>query len=153
VEVFDATIVEADRGGAYVRVPPDVVAALGGKGRIPVRATFDGVAYRGSVVSMGGEKILGVLKDIRARLSKQPGDLVTVTLEVDESERTVPLPDDLIAALEGSGLLAEFTALSYSHQREYASWINEAKKPDTRRRRISQTIDRLRDEFPTAGES
>lgn len=118
-----------------------------------MRATFDGVAYRGSVVSMGGEKILGVLKDIRAQLSKQAGDVVTVTLEVDESERTVPLPDDLIAALEGSGLSATFTALSYSHQREYSSWINEAKKADTRRRRISQTIDRLRDEFPTAGES
>jgi hypothetical protein len=144
VEVFDATIVEADRGGAYVRVPPDVVTALGGKGRTPVRGTFDGVAYRGSVVSMGGEKILGVLKDIRAQLSKHPGDLVTVTLEVDDGERTAPLPDDLLATLEGSGLSARFTALSYSHQQEYASWINEAKKPDTRHRRINQTIDRLR---------
>jgi Domain of unknown function (DUF1905) len=62
MEVFDATITEADRGGAYVRVPPAVVAALGGKGRIPVRATFDGVAYRGSVVSVGGERSSGCSK-------------------------------------------------------------------------------------------
>jgi Domain of unknown function (DUF1905) len=65
VETFDAVIVEADRGGAYLAVPPEVVVALGGKGRIPVQATFDGIAYRGSVVSMGGEKVIGLLKAIR----------------------------------------------------------------------------------------
>ena len=52
VETFDAEIVEGDGGGAYVRVPPDVVAALGGKGRISVQASFDGIAYRGSANSL-----------------------------------------------------------------------------------------------------
>jgi hypothetical protein len=143
VETFEAAIVEADRGGAYIRVPPEVVAALGGKGRIPVRATFDGIAYRGSVVSMGGEKVIGLLKAIRTELDKQPGDRVTVTLEADQAERTVDVPDDLRSALDGAGLLDSFRALSYSHQREYVSWIADAKKAETRARRIGQTIDRI----------
>jgi hypothetical protein len=68
MERFEATIVEADRGGALVEVPAAVVEALGGRGRIPVRATFDGIAYQGSVVSMGGRRVLGILKSIRAEL-------------------------------------------------------------------------------------
>jgi hypothetical protein len=144
VQSFEAEIVEADGGGAFVRVPDDVVAALGGKGRIPVDATFDGVAYRGSVVSMGGGKVLGVLKGIRAELGKQPGDTVTVTLAADTAPRTVEVADDLRAALDEAGLTATFDALSYSHQREYVTWIDEAKKPATRARRIAGTVDRLR---------
>lgn len=144
METFEAPIVEADRGGAYVRVPPEVASALGGKGRIPVQATFDGIAYRGSVVSMGGEKVIGLLKAIRAELGKQPGDRVTVTLELDQAERSIQVPDDLQAALERAGLREAFGSLSYSHQREYVSWIDEAKKADTRSRRIDQTVDRVR---------
>jgi uncharacterized protein YdeI (YjbR/CyaY-like superfamily) len=67
-----------------------------------------------------------------------------VTLEPDQAERSVQVPDDLGTALEHAGLRESFAALSYSHQREYVQWIDEAKKPETRARRISQTIDRLR---------
>ncbi|HYZ98029.1 MAG TPA: YdeI/OmpD-associated family protein [Acidimicrobiales bacterium] len=144
METFDGPIVEADRGGAYVRVPPEVVEALGSKGRIPVQATFDGIAYRGSVVSMGGQKVLGLLKAIRAELGKRPGDIVTVTVELDRAERSIPVPDDLRVSLDRAGLGATFDGLSYSHRREYVSWIDEAKKADTRSRRISQTVDRIR---------
>jgi hypothetical protein len=144
METFDATVMAADRGGAYVQVPPDVVASLGGKGRIPVRASFDGIHYRGSVVSMGGEKVLGLLKSVRTELGKGPGDVVTVTLELDEGERSVTVPDDLRAALDGAGLLKRFDGLSYSHQREYVLWIDSAKRPETRAHRIDQTIERLR---------
>lgn len=143
MERFEATILEADRGGAFVPVPAEVVNALGGQGRIPVRATFDGIAYQGSVVSMGGQKVIGLLKAIRTELGKGPGDVVTVTLEVDRAERSVTVPDDLRTALEQAGLTARFDALSFSHRREYVTWISEAKKPDTRARRISQTIERL----------
>jgi hypothetical protein len=144
VETLDAVIMEADRGGGYVRVPPDVVAALGGMRRIPVQATFDHIAYRGSVVSMGGEKVIGVSKGIRSELGKRPGDVVTVTLEPDRAERSVEVPEDLRAALDDAGLLGTFRALSYSHQREYVSWIGDAKKADTRARRITQTLSRIR---------
>jgi hypothetical protein len=140
---FVAVIKEAPNGGAYVEVPEDVVAALGGKGRIPVDATFDGVAYRGSIVSMGGEKILGVLKSVRSTLGKSAGDEVTVAIHLDDAERSVTLPDDLAVVLASEGLGETFMALSYSHQREYVTWICEAKQSATRAKRVRQTIERL----------
>ena len=144
MERFEATIQEADRGGAFVAVPVNVVEALGGKGRIPVRATFDGIAYQGSVVSMGGQMVIGLLKAIRTELGKEPGDVITVTLDVDREERTVTVPDDLRAALDKAGLWDRFDAMSFSHRRETVASITEAKKPETRARRITQTLDRLR---------
>jgi hypothetical protein len=144
MERFEATILEAERGGAFVAVPPEVVEALGGAGRIPVQATFDGVPYQGSAVSMGGQKVLGVQKAIRSQLGKGPGDIVTVTLELDRGERTVRTPDDLAAALEQAGLAERFAGLSFTHRREYVTWVDEAKKPETRARRIDQAVERLR---------
>jgi hypothetical protein len=140
---FEATIAEADRGGAYVRVPPDVVAALGGRRRTPVVATFDGVEYRGSVVAMGRGMVIGVLKQIRTRLGKEPGDTLTVTLMVDDKLRRVDVPADLRAALAEARLQSRFDALSYSHRREYVQWIEEAKRPATRQRRVEQTVARV----------
>jgi hypothetical protein len=145
---FEATIVAADRGGAYVAVPSAVVDALGGRGRTPVLATFDGVEYRGSVVAMGSGMVIGVLKQIRARLGKEPGDTIAVTLVVDDAPRRVDVPDDLRAALAEANLQSRFDALSYSHRREYVQWIEEAKRPATRQRRIEQTVERV---GPTGG--
>jgi hypothetical protein len=144
VEAFEAAILPAPRGGAYVEVPAGVVAALGGKGRVAVCATFDGIAYRGSIVSMGGSKVLGVLKEIRSTLGKAPGDRVSVTVEADLGERALTLPDDVRLALSDAGLLERFAALSFSHQREYVTWIEEAKQAATRARRVRQTIERVR---------
>ena len=143
MERFEATIVGARGGGAYVEVPPDVLAALGGKGRIPVRATFDGIDYRGSVVTMGGVRCIGVLKSIRAAIGKGAGDTVVVTLAPDTDERAVEIAADLRSALESAGANGAFAALSYSHQREYVEWIEDAKRPATRERRIGETIVRL----------
>ena len=142
-QTFGATVVAADRGGAFVPVPEEVVEALGGKGRIPVRATFDGIAYRGSIVSMGGQQVLGVLKAIRTELGKGPGDGVRVTVELDDQARTVDVPDDLREALATAALSDRFGSLSYSHQREYVTWIAEAKRPATRARRIAETVQRV----------
>jgi hypothetical protein len=144
VDAFVAAIEEAPRGGAYVEVPADVVDALGGGGRIPVRATFDGVAYRGSIVTMGGAKVIGILKSIRTELGKSSGDRIEVTVELDAAERTVDVPADLDAALGEAGLRDVFAELSYSHRREYVRWIDEARKPETRARRVDQTIERIR---------
>ena len=143
MERFEAELVAADRGGAYVEVPREVVAALGGGGRIPVRATFDGIDYRGSIVSMGGGRIIGVLKAIRQQLGKEPGDRLAVTVERDDAERTVAVPADLTTALDAAGVKTAFDALSFSHQREHVTWIEEAKRPATRARRVAATVERL----------
>jgi len=140
---FHAALQAADRGGAYVTVPAEVVTALGGGGRIPVQATFDGVRYRGSVVSMGGGRVIGVLKSIRSQLGKEIGDTVEVTLARDEVPREVTLAADVDAAFRAAGVFARFRALSFTHQREHIEWIESAKRADTRTRRIAATVDRL----------
>jgi uncharacterized protein YdeI (YjbR/CyaY-like superfamily) len=85
-----------------------------------------------------------VLKAIRAELGKGPDDVVRVTVELDEAERTVEIPADLRSALDGAGMLGVFTALSFTHQREHVGWIEEAKRPETSARRISWTMERVR---------
>lgn len=81
IYTFDTVIQKVpDIDGAYVEIPFDVKATFG-KGRVPVHATFDGVPYDGSLVRMGPPgHIIGIRKDIRAQINKQPGDIVTVTL-------------------------------------------------------------------------
>jgi len=84
---FEAEIKKVpDQDGAYVAVPFDIKAKFG-KGRLPVHATFDGEPYTGSIVNMGVKNpdsticyILGIRKDIRAKIKKQPGDIVKVTI-------------------------------------------------------------------------
>jgi hypothetical protein len=86
---YDAVISPADigKGGAYVPFPYEIRAEFC-KGRVKVHATFDGEPYDGSVVNMGVKNadgsvcyIIGVLKDIRAKIGKQPGDTVRVTIQ------------------------------------------------------------------------
>jgi len=144
VSRFSATIEEAPRGGAYVRIPPYVIEAIGGGGRIPVQASFDGIQYRGSVVRMGGDSVLGVLKEIREKLGKTHGDGVEVTIERDEVEREVVIPVELASLLEANpAARAAFEALSYSHRREHALHVAEGKKPETRARRAIQAVEDL----------
>jgi len=75
------------KGGAYVPFPYDVRTEFG-KGRVKVNATFDGEPYEGSIVNMGVKNadgsvcyIIGILKDIRTKICKQPGDTVKVTIQ------------------------------------------------------------------------
>jgi hypothetical protein len=140
VPSFDGVLTAARQGGAYVEVPDDVITALGGAKRIPVRATFDGVPYQGSVVSMGGCMVLGVLKAIRQQLGKQPGDVVAVTVERDDAPRHVAVPDDLAAALDAAGARAAFDALSPTHRREHVRAIEDAKRPETRAKRVAAAV-------------
>ena len=79
-----------ESGGAYVVFPYDIRKEFG-RGRVKVHATFDGEAYDGSIVNMGVKNeggsvcyIIGVLKSIRARIGKQPGDRVRVTVRERE---------------------------------------------------------------------
>ncbi|NMC56736.1 MAG: DUF1905 domain-containing protein [Eubacteriaceae bacterium] len=79
---FEAVIKKVDGiDGAYIEIPFDVKEEFK-KGRVPVCATFDGEAYEGSIVKMGTPcHILGIRKDIRAKINKQPGDSVMVTIK------------------------------------------------------------------------
>lgn len=89
VYAFDGVIQKIpDNNAAYVEIPFDVKATFG-KARVPVVATFDGVVYEGQLVKMGTPRhSIGLRQDIRAKIGKQFGDVVHVTLQ----ERTIPAP-------------------------------------------------------------
>ena len=124
-------------------LPFDPKAELG-KVRAPVRVTINGFEFRTTVVSMSGRVLIGLNKDVQRGTGVTPGDLVAVDLVLDEEPRTVEVPADLVEALdEGS---REFLAgLSYTHRKEYARWIEEAKWPETRRARIEKAAAMLRE--------
>ena len=141
---FHAEIEDAGDGGAFVYVPFDVETTFGKK-RLKVKATIDGVPYRGTLVRMGGPKhILLVLKQIRVKIGKGYGDEVAVVFEEDLDPREVDLPPDLQKALVADPPAHEnFKRLSYTHQKEYVRWVTEAKHDQTRQRRIQKTIEML----------
>ena len=143
-KTFTAIIQQSDTGGAYIELPFDVEAVLGSK-RPKVLATFDGEPYRGSAARYGTEAhIVIITKAIREKIGKQPGDKVKVSIEPDTAPRTVTAPKDFTAAMKTQPDAAAFwKGLSYSHQREYVAWIEEAKKAETRERRIAKAVGML----------
>ncbi len=143
-QTFRAEIVDPGGGGAFVRVPFDVEDVYGKK-RVKIKATIDGEPYRGTLVRMGEPcHILIVIKAIREKIGKTFGDEVEVILEEDLEPRLVTVPDDLMEKLADNPLAKDFyEKLSYTHQREYVNWINDAKREETRLRRIAKMIEML----------
>ncbi|MBC7959123.1 MAG: DUF1905 domain-containing protein [Vallitaleaceae bacterium] len=137
IQEFKAIIKQHEKlNAAYIEPPFDVVEVFGSK-RVKVKATFDGVLYRGSVVNMGGCYMLGLTQEIRSKIGKGFGDEIFVTLEKDLVERTVEIPEDFAASMNSDErVVATFKALSYTAQKEYVTWITSAKRPETRTDRI-----------------
>ena len=144
-QTFTATIRNAGGGGAFVEVPFDVEAAFGSK-RPKVKATFEGVPYRGILTRMGTEHhLLIILKEIREKIGKTFGDEVKITVELDEEPRVIEIPAELKKLFKSEReAKAFFDKLSYTHQREYVTWINEAKREETRQNRIVKAIGMLK---------
>jgi hypothetical protein len=144
---FKANIQNAGGGGAFVEVPFDVEEAFGSK-RPKIKATIDGVPYRGTLVRMGSEShLLLILKEIREKIGKTFGDQVKVAVELDIEPRVVAIPKDLAGALKkDKEAKKHFGELSYSHQKEYVAWIEEAKKDETRQRRIVKALEMLKED-------
>ncbi len=146
MQAFNAKIVEAaSKGGAYIEVPFNVEEVYGFK-RVKVKATFDGIEYRGSLVRMGTDcHILGVTKAIRKQLGKSIGDTVLVTLKEDTDPRFVQVPLEFKERIEQNPDLLEFwNTLSYSAQKKYGDWMLSAKKEETRVKRIELSIEKLK---------
>ena len=127
---------------AYVEFPFDAEQEFGSRGQIKVRSTFDGAEYRGSLAKMGHHcHCLGITKEIRKKIGKSEGDMVHVVLRLDTDPRVVEPPEDLLAVMtEFPCALERFHKMSYTLQKECVAFINQAKKQDTRDRRIHKVI-------------
>ncbi len=127
-----------------VFIPYDVKEAFGTKGQVRINATFDGVLYRGLLSNMGFGHIVIVRKDIKAKIGKNHGEMVRVTIQKDTAERIVEVPKELQGALKRNTEASKFyNSLSYSNRKEYAKWIASAKKQETKNNRLNKTIEML----------
>ena len=142
---FEGVLETARSGGAVVYLPPEVIAELGGM-RVRVAGTLNGVEFESNTMPAGhGEACLGVHKATREAAGVEFGDVVRIELERDDRPRQVELPPELAEALAGEPeLKAEFDKLAFTHRREYAQWIGEAKRPETRQKRVGEALQRLR---------
>jgi hypothetical protein len=134
-----------DSGGAGFDVPLAVAAALSDAKRPPVTVTVNGHEFRTRLAVYGGQPMVGVSKANRAEAGIDIGDSFEVLIEVDTAPREIAVPPDLAEALAGEpAAAATFDRLSFSHRREYVQWITEAKRPETRARRVADALERLR---------
>jgi hypothetical protein len=132
-------------GGTLVPVPKEVAARLGLKGMPKIQAVIAGQPYRGSLMPMGdGTYCLGVLKSIQAAAGVGVGDTITIELGLDTAPRTVEPPPDLARVLaRDKKAAAAWEALSFTNKKEIARSLEEAKKPETRERRLSAALKSL----------
>ena len=138
---FRTTIEAAGGQNTGILVPDDVVAELAGGGRPKVVVTVGGHTYRSSIARMGGRYLIALAAAHREKAGVAGGDRVRVTLELDTADRTVEVPKDFAAAMrKAPGTRAAFDALSYTHRKEHVRAIEDAKKPETRARRIATAI-------------
>ena len=149
IKRFRAVLDTDDGSTAFVKIPFDVKAAFGGA-RPPVWATLNGYAFQTTLTPYGGVHYLGVNQKVRTAAGVKIGDRVEVTLTPDEAPRIIKPPADLALALEAnSAAKARWDQLSYTHRKEYVAAIEDARKPETRARRIAQAIERLAGESHT----
>jgi hypothetical protein len=136
-----AKILQAGKTAAGIRIPDEVVTALGGNKRPAVKATINGYTFRTSIGSMGGHFMLPVSVEVRTKAGVAGGDVVDLTLELDTEPRAVTVPADLASALKKSKKAAAFfQQISYSNQRWYVLWLEAAKKAETRSARVIKAV-------------
>jgi hypothetical protein len=149
---FQAKIQAGARGGAFVLFPYDTEKEFATKARVPINATFNGIPYTGSLVKYGHpQHLLGLLKAICEKTGKGPGDMIDVVIWKDKAVRTVAVPTQFQSLLKKEGLLPVFAELSYTHRKEYCRWITEAKKEETRSKRLHKAIEMLKHGVRTPG--
>jgi hypothetical protein len=132
--------------GAFV-LTDEQAAELGGGGKaFPVTVTVNGVTLPLRLARMGGENMIGLARAARDKAGVTLGETYDVEVTAaDPGTRTVEVPDELAAALDGDAeAKTRFDALAYSHRKEFARWVGEAKREATRTERVTKTLEMLR---------
>lgn len=142
---FKAKLEAVEQGGVFFTLPRKESAKFGVRGRVPVVGTLNGHPFRSSIFPTGdGTHFMGVNRQVREGAGVGVGERVEIVMEVDEAPRTVVVPEDLNKELSKSvALRVRFDKLSYTHRKEYAQWLESAKRPETRVRRLKQILAKL----------
>jgi hypothetical protein len=136
---FNTTIVR-EGSTCFIPVPVDPRPVFG-KVRAPVKVTVNGYTYRSTIASMGDGPCIPLRRSNREAAGLDGGETLKVTLVLDTEPREVEAPADLVKALRSTaGAWDRWRELSYSHQREHVEAIEEARKPETRARRVEAAV-------------
>ena len=142
---FRAEIVSARGGGAGVMIPAELVDAFGGQRQMRVLGRLNGVPYSSSTMPGPWGLFLGVHKATQEAAGVTIGDLVEIEVTRDRRPRVVELPPELDRMLaQDPQLRARFDAHAFTHRKEMAAAVAEAKRPETRERRLAAIEARLR---------
>jgi hypothetical protein len=143
---FRTTILQGDKTATGIRIPDEIVEALGKGRRPPIRVTLKGYTYRSTVAVVDGAYMVGVSADVRAAAGVAGGEEVDVDLELDTEKREVSEPADFAAALDAEpDARRTFDALSYSNKSWHVLQIEGAKTDETRQRRIAKSVEALKE--------
>jgi hypothetical protein len=142
---FRTTILQSGKTATGIRVPDEVMTALGQGKRPPVRVTINDYTYRTTVATMAGVPMVPVSKAVREQARVEGGEEVDIDIDLDTEPREVVLPADVVVALDADPQARRcYDGLSYSHRSAYVLWIESAKKDETRQRRIAEAVEMLR---------
>ncbi|MFN8195988.1 MAG: YdeI/OmpD-associated family protein [Nocardioidaceae bacterium] len=140
------TELSAQGPAAAIELTDEQVGELGGGKRAAVRVTIGDRSARLRLAVMGGRTLIGLSKAARAELGVEIGQRVTATIALDETPREVEVPEALAAALAADPAAAQaFAGLAFTHRKEYAVWVADAKREETRDRRVAQAVEMLRE--------
>jgi hypothetical protein len=142
---FRTTILQSGKTATGIQVPDEVVDALGAGRRPPVTITINGHTYRSTVAVMGDAYMVGVSAENRAAAGVAGGDEVDVEIALDQAPRTITVPPELQAALDGEPAAQRtFESLSNSNKSWHTLQVTSAKTEETRQRRIAKSIAALK---------
>jgi Bacteriocin-protection, YdeI or OmpD-Associated/Domain of unknown function (DUF1905) len=143
---FRTTIQLAGKTATGIQVPTEIIESLGAGKKPAVRVTIRGHTYRTTVASRGDRYLVGVSAENRASAGVAAGDELDVEIELDTEPREITVPGDLADALAADTEAGKFfESLTYSQKRSYVQPIEQAKKAETRERRLAKALDMLRE--------
>jgi hypothetical protein len=147
--VFRATVKRHGSAG-FVELPFDPKTVFG-KVRAPVKVTLNGYTFRSTIAAMGGPPCIGLRQSNREAAGVEGGETVEVRLDLDSEPRVVTPPADLVKALKAAPPAWDrWCELSFTHQREHAEAVADAKKPETRSRRVAAAVAMMKAAKPRA---
>jgi hypothetical protein len=144
--IFRTAILLGGKTATGLQVPDDIVDGLGGGKRPAVKVTVAGYTYRTTVAARGGMFLVPLSAENRTAANVQAGEEVDVDIELDTEPRVVTVPDDLAAVFtKDEQAKQNFDRMAFTHRNEYVRWIESAKRPETRERRVNEAAVALRE--------